>query len=147
MSTPDLSPEEMRIAIAEACGWRIDWTGEIAQADPQRELVRLLRPDGVPEIAAFWHRGSKETLRLQAARYAPNYTSDLNAIAQAEQTLTGEQSTRFVEQLLRITIGGYSDTLSPAEIRPAIHATALQRCRAFLSTLPASVQANEKGNE
>jgi hypothetical protein len=148
MSTPDLSPEEMRIASAEACGWKLEWQGKLAVGDPERELLHMLRPDGGIEIAGYFKRTEFDALRRGMANYVPRYDSDLNAMHEAEKTLSEPQINAYERELGHATRGNAS---KPGPGYKLWHATALQRCRAFLATiaatLPASVQANEKGNE
>lgn len=52
----------------------------------------------------------------------PKFATDLNAMWQAEETLTVEEWTEYVEHL-------------PSRWEEAIHATARQRAEAFLRTL------------
>jgi hypothetical protein len=69
-----MTPQQQRIAIAEACGWKwaILWTGELHG-----------KPTG--EQGPF--------------RQVPDYLNDLNAMHQAEKVLTGEQVDAYVTTL------------------------------------------------
>jgi hypothetical protein len=60
----------------------------------------------------------------------PDYLNDLNAMAEAEKTLTDVELEDFAFQL------GYDDDVFPAKnIRLLLRATAAQRAEAFLKTL------------
>jgi hypothetical protein len=93
-----MTPESQRIAIAEACGWKWEklWTGEFHG-----------KPIG--EQGPF--------------RELPDYLNDLNAMHEAEKTLTKDQSRTYACRKLS---GGIFD---------AVHATAAQRAEAFLHTI------------
>jgi hypothetical protein len=60
-------------------------------------------------------------------RYPPNYPGDLNAISEACSILTDEQEESFKYYL--------EDAIGTHFTHKLIHATAEQRCEAFLKTL------------
>ena len=69
-----MTPQQQRIAIAEACGWKwaILWTGRLHG-----------KPHG--EQGPF--------------REVPDYLNDLNAMHEAQKVLTGEQVAAYVTTL------------------------------------------------
>ena len=93
-----MTPEAQRVAIAESCGWKIG--------------PPLTNPEGT---VINWHYS--EAWRL------PDYLNDLNAMHEAEKSLTPEQRSDYHSLLLS---SGYM---------AAIDATAAQRAEAFLRAL------------
>jgi len=100
-----MSPEAQRIKIAEACGWVM-----------RKNVSDWLAPDGM--VYQNWGGFTS----------CPDYLNDLNAMHEAEQTLTGNQGGDYVSYLWLI--------IQRDKSRPASwHATAAQRCEAFLRTI------------
>lgn len=104
-----MNKDKLRVAIAVACGWR--W----------REIGDTIE----------W---------IAPKRYSPpDYPNDLNAMHEAEMTLTPSQRCDFVRHLNDSHIVGDGNILTSSpncnvrfyEAFPAIHATALQRAEAF----------------
>lgn len=105
-----MTPEQQRIAIAEACGWKI-----------------------LPEIdtstnCACYAKDPSGDLRCGI----PDYLNDLNAMHEAEKVLNHEQVYEFDTRL--------KELLRPLRAVPQVerwnfHATAAQRAEAFLRTL------------
>lgn len=115
-----MSPEAQRIAIAEACGWT-DFEPELARSglgdEPTGRLIGT-RPDG------------------RKYELVPRYLTDLNAMHEAEATLTGSQKIDCVRKL-RAAFGAVCpdlDSLIAAGFA-ATFATAAERAEAFLRTL------------
>jgi hypothetical protein len=111
-----MTPEEQRIAIAEACGWKF-WTnihGTWVATRPDGKEVAM---PGTPVQAVV---GILDKFGL------PNYHGDLNACAAMEKALTDAQWEDYIWNLNQIC--GHGD-------RPRISATAPQRCGSFLRTL------------
>ena len=105
-----MTPEEQRIAIAEACGWR---------REPHSVGTRLINPDG-------WvvNNNYSESWRL------PDYLNDLNAMHEAEKVLIGdepENSELWCDFQTNLVIA------CPAYL--SYYATASQRAEAFLRTI------------
>jgi len=102
-----LSPEEKRVKIAEACGWkRITTDGFFIGESPSGEGFQGL----------------------------PDYLNDLNAMHAAEVTLTERQIGDY-EVLLREVVCGKSGfwyTPHTGEVFQVAHATAAQRAESFL---------------
>lgn len=111
-----MSQEEQRIAIAEACGWK--------DAD-HPDVMNLKHGWTMPEK---WCMDPKGVLRFNHDR--PNYLNDLNAMHDAENSLTTSQMT-IMSQYLHRRLGmlwGF--------------ATASQRAEAFLRTIGKWKEAN-----
>lgn len=106
-----MTPNEIRIAIAEICGWK-HFMFEGFDGENYNEPFKEPR----------WKLNDKIVFDEP-----PNYPLDLNAMHEAEKTLTGEQFLKYAEELNRVT-------KCFKHITPAIMAcaTALQRAEAFL---------------
>lgn len=115
MPTDPMSPEEMRVRIAEACGFkRESWPGGIFWYNPDHHLCA----DG--EVI-----NDEEDL--------PDYLNDLNACHEMEKHLvTDEQIESYLENLTSISGG---DTPTGTASFVAYFATAAQRAKAFCLTL------------
>lgn len=105
-----MTPEEQRIAIAEACGWKYDHDG-------------------------FWSYfdAEKQKLLSFASGCCPNYPKDLNAMHEAEKTLNADEWRIYLG-----FIGGQRTIprlMSMDEFYACWMATAAQRAEAFLRTL------------
>ena len=108
-----MTPEQQQIAIAKTCGWTAEqdsngyWRATNQKSGHASELWLSERN--------VWSQG------------IPDYLNDLNACHEAEKVLTGYQQTvTYSDNLMKIV--GYH-TFDSA------HATARQRCKAFLRTL------------
>jgi hypothetical protein len=131
-----MTPEEQRIAIAEACGWK--WyrrpaTGVWA-AKPMRtlyhpqiapEYVATLQPADMTERECnpvfIWREG-----------LIPDYLNDLNAMHEAEKTLDGMAAWRFTQVLWTVI---QPDKFANYELERVVMANASQRAEAFLRTI------------
>ena len=101
--------EELIIAIAEAAGWT--------------DCRLVIKGAGGGTVYPTAH-GKPPNRKYEAP--CPRYTADLNAMHQAEKSLSNDQWWVFVEHLTNICGGG---------IVLCISATALQRATAFKETL------------
>ena len=103
-----MNDTEQRIAIAKACHWTdIDWeTNYFVSRSTPSATLRGNNPNG-----NRWE--------------VPDYLTDLNAMHEAEATLTGE--TNYYHQLL-IRMNNYDGLAT-------VRATAAQRAEAFLRTI------------
>ena len=101
-----MNPEQQRIAIAEACGWK--------------QVTRENKPEEI------WEHQKNPLKICRGESKLPDYLNDLNAMREAENVLTNEQWWLFVEFLTEIRGGG---------VALCISATAAQRAEAFLKTL------------
>lgn len=102
-----MSPEAQRIAIAEACGWRMG-----------TETVEHIDGYQWTETRKFWTSPTRKIYSL------PDYLNDLNAMHEATQSLTKDQLRWYRNLLIEMT-GTFE----------AIDATAAERAEAFLRTI------------
>jgi len=72
-----MTPEAQRIAIAEACGWRVH---------PKDRFI--VSPPNAPHS-------------VQPLHTIPDYLNDLNAMHAAEKALTFHQETEYIAHLMR----------------------------------------------
>lgn len=103
-----MTPEAQRIAIAEACGWKI----EMHSTGRMRKVY-----DG---------------------RTVPDYLNSLDAIHSGEKSLTSAQLHKFNLLLDHVIVVGDKDEhWSHGRTAESYkwHATAAQRCEAFLKTI------------
>ena len=108
-----MTDNEIKLAIAEACGWtgcRLGGYGAGGAVNRSRRSI------GTPP-------GRKYTCEL------PDYVNDLNAMHEAEKLLTSEQVTKYIEYL-DFFVEGQGKWLDAGHF-----ATARQRAEAFLRTL------------
>jgi len=103
-----MSPEAQRIKIAEACGWVM-----------RKNVSDWLAPDGM--VYQNWGGFTS----------CPDYLNDLNACHEFEKTLTDPLRKKYQSVLIAEVIGWSAFDNE----RISIHATAAQRCEAFLRTL------------
>jgi len=101
-----MNPEQQQLAIAEACG-------------------RVQRADG------FWFPAGK----YYGSAGIPDYLNDLNAMHEAEKTLTHETRPEYLCQLFDAATRGRSGLYPVDENYLSHHATASQRAEAFLRTI------------
>jgi len=114
-----MTDDEMRIAIAEYCGWK--HTLATQQFPIVRHGMRLPNTFG-PDIEAFWHPNIEGVYASP-----PDYLNDLNAMHEAEKTLKPKGGLVFHDytvNLLEITTKERTHTYC---------ATARQRASAFCS--------------
>jgi hypothetical protein len=111
-----MTPEQQRIAIAEACGWT--------------NVAPLI-------VKNVKHEGDDITVGISSASgWIPDYLNDLNACHEMEKGLDYEQCEAFSTTLADIVHAANreKDYAFPWAFA-RIHATAAQRCEAFLLTL------------
>lgn len=121
-----MTPERMRVKIAEHLGWRvvpgITQGGWLVQHNAQT-------------VASFWF-GSKEATLETAAGYLPDYPNDLNACHEMEKSLTRLQQSDYAELLADNFSEEFCDLAGTAEhIFACAHLTAPQRSEAFCRTV------------
>ena len=104
-----MTPEQQQIAIAEACGWNLGYTG------------KLFWVTDVHGIRSGW-----SNLRECSVDALPDYLNDLNAMHEAEKSCIVGQHDMEYREALESLCGQYS---------VIYHATAAQRAEAFLKTL------------
>lgn len=115
-----MNETDQRIAIAEACGWR---------------LVKLHNKFPNSVIGTMDNLG-----RHGRGALVPDYLNDLNACHEMEKVLTEEQRWKFGSHLSNLIFKGEmstNDDFAPNELGcfELSHATAAQRAEAFLRTL------------
>lgn len=110
-----MNHDKQRIAIAEACGWT--------------ELVDIPYRRGV--------FGTPPNGGVSQGSCVPNYLNDLNAMHDAEKTLTNNQFWDYHKQLAEIVHRDYLQKCVPVNLMSDsdISATATQRAEAFLRTI------------
>lgn len=148
MTSQDLlamTSEEKRIAIAEACGWNI--AHHNAPPSAFAESWEIIRPDGSNTHCAFYAeaktkkgRARQDQGRADAWRRArfPDYLTDLNAMHEAEKTLSREPEGEF-EMSVYDRYWAHVRDLAEGDL---LHATAAQRADAFLlAAVPDPAQA------
>lgn len=129
--TSQMTPEQQRIAIAEACGWKCRWQNQ--GGSPLLDK----KPKG--HCWEVWQDPKGQGLdKRYDPIFPPDYLNDLNAMHRAEKVLTEGQFQIYLDWL-DVSCGGELE-LSAMIDGPAfgfglIHATAAQRAEAFLRTL------------
>lgn len=116
-----MSDQEIRIAIAEACGWKFLGTFDIG--------MEAINPEGkkVSQGLAFsWQV-------LLAHSNVPDYLNDLNAMHEAVKSLRPETANEWADELTKITLLGANPHWT--HWYHLANATARQRSEAFLRTL------------
>tara|TARA_R110000822_G_scaffold262724_1_gene387086 strand:+ start:340 stop:684 length:345 start_codon:yes stop_codon:yes gene_type:complete len=107
-----MNPEQQRIAIAEACGWKV------------------LEPEVKPAITYLW--GLREGFIHEENReIIPDYLNDLNAMHEAEKIIPRQL---FHVDYWQKGYGRFQQILSSLTITP-YSATASHRAEAFLRTI------------
>jgi len=124
-----MSPEDQRIAIAEACGLKPQ---DIPLVPAKANLHGWFTPDGALQMRNTYPNGI-------SVKVIPDYLNDLNAMHEAEKVLDGptddeeSQRAKYAEHLTFICAGN----TEPVDVWywDHIHATAAQRAEAFLRTI------------
>lgn len=120
-----MTPQEINKAIAELCGWKV------VESPENSEFFRCLSPSG--KTMGSIHK-DKPNKNSWFSFHVPNYFSDLNACFDMEKTLSGMAILAYRQLLVEITAVPF-DPENEIDIRREIfHATAPQRCEAFLRT-------------
>jgi hypothetical protein len=111
----NMSPEQKRIAIAEACGWKHYGCTGCAYS---------------PCVCNEWIHESTDF----SATRLPDYLGDLNACHEMEKTLTDDQVDSYLGALLTFTWRGCKPSGQFRDLGEwrTLHATAAQRADAFL---------------
>lgn len=114
-----MKPEAQRIAVAEVCGWHFD------------------------KVDSDWYHPEKG--EQVSEFYLPDYLNDLNAMHEAEKTLTNQQRRQYTQFLVQVHPLHY-DPFDGFEADPEVNdgymkiymlasMTAAQRAEAFLRTI------------
>lgn len=107
----NMNKTKQQIAIAEACGW-----SNLQYSD--------YKPLGKAQLVGRHPGRSAQNLLL-----VPDYLNNLNAMHEAEDMLTHEQRTEYLEWL------GMCSGDDANKVWAYVHATAAQRSEAILKTL------------
>ena len=118
-----MTPEQQRIAIAEACGWRGISPQLLVGYAPWRKEAYSDRVNACPV-------GDLDCFPFDPL---PEYLSDLNAMHGAEDVI-GPKWTTYCETLLAI-VEPEPRSLEVCHYWNLLHATAAQRAEAFLKTI------------
>jgi hypothetical protein len=115
-----MTPEQQRIAIAEACGIDVIYDAAGPKDRPEAWKTGYFTPTAAKQRRRSWPSSG-------VVKIIPDYLNDLNACHEMEKLLTVEQWV------------SYWSFLEPLACRPnntsILHATAAQRCEAFLRTI------------
>lgn len=122
-----MKPEAQRIAIAEACGWKI-------KSSVIKDGWCLHKLDGTL-WTSFWDSPTVNGLWEQCIDSIPNYLSDLNAMHEAEKVLTLEQQGAYTKHLKETCKRSGVWAAESLILNWFWHATAAQRAEAFLRTI------------
>jgi hypothetical protein len=105
-----MNKERQRIAIAEACGWKL--------------------VEDNPDYEPYWEDPKGNMIaKVGSKNRLPDYLNDLNAMHEAEEKLPLKK-----QMLYQGMIGKVTGNKCPA-LFGQIHATAAQRAEAFLRTI------------
>lgn len=116
-----MTDQEMRIAIAEACGLERD--GSVTPT-----------PSGQPIFREWWQ--STDAFRAHSIDDLPDYLNDLNAMHEAEKLFSDEQVQQYVEHLVTGTNARFKvGTHTNIHLWNIYHSTARQRAEAFLKAI------------
>lgn len=108
-----MTDEQMRIAIAESVGYK-----------------ELFMDNGKSMVPQRWESPYDEFCYV--AERLPDYLNNLNAMHQAEKVFSAEQLTDYGIELSKVVPCGWDAQVHWGKLA---HATARQRCIAFLKTL------------
>lgn len=129
-----MTDDQIRIAIAEACGandrWAIMKHGLYYRPHAKGYTNKVSEAWIVSEAEADKHVYPHDEPVTKHRALLPDYLNDLNAIHEAEVTLQGGQRALFAGAMHRVIVA-LGKTGIDGEFA-AIHATARQRCEAFL---------------
>lgn len=117
-----MKPEQQRIKIAEALRWK-----RIGPDNPCALWPCSSYVTGIDGFAMMDPTGGS------CAKVPPDYLNDLNACHEMEKALTREEHWAYINELVWLTQAEWTDSYD--EVFVVVHATAAQRCEAFLKTL------------
>ena len=120
----EMNPEQMRIAIAEACGYK--W---ITHTSSGIVALSNVGPN------QFWKYCERPLDVSGYCSFVPNYPSDLNACADMEKTLISGKAREYYEVQLPQICGYGAMSFDFQNKRLIVSATAPKRCEAFLRTV------------
>lgn len=129
-----LSPEQLRVAVAERLGWK--WARYTLHSDPDYRLWKT-----IPNHAWILETPATKPTAKVALENTPNYPESRDACATFEATLTDEQQDEYAHHLSqlvpqRLNCGPVTDDGPDIMVHrefDLINAKAELRCRAFLA--------------
>ena len=105
-----MTPEKQRIAIAEACGWKL--------------------VEDNPDYEPYWEDPKGNMIaKVGSQNRLPDYLNDLNAMHVAEKTLNQNLAAEYARMLTSTAWQSEQPTFAP------MTATAAQRAESFLRTI------------
>jgi hypothetical protein len=138
-----MKPEEINVAIAEACGWQWYRIPQAPIHGPRKyrclflptvheidQSPQWMEKADMSESVCNWQYMQKEGL-------VHNYYEDLNAIHEAEKTLSTGGRAQYIYHLQTLCGG--------QQFGDNYFATAPQRCEAFLKTVGKWVETKGEG--
>lgn len=131
-----LEPAQVRVMVAEAVGYKfVDlnkdstrWTWIVRIDDPNGKTVGSYNGEKPKTKTGKRLEEWNEQYLRSLDRSLPDYTGDLNAIAQAVAGMTNEEHRKYRQALISMLPVGPDNEWD----RAYVEATALQRARAFL---------------
>lgn len=125
-----MSPEQQRIAIAEACISSLHCCRQVHWEKPSpAKMIRYGAPFCCEECA---EAASDNTID-DGQNMIPDYLNDLNAMHEAEKVLTAKQQLRYAQEVVNLVLPPVG--LWERHAWTVAHATAHQKSEAFLKTL------------
>lgn len=121
MTTPTMTPEAQRVAIAQTRGWKFS-KNEYGAWFVTRPDGAMKSIPGTPEQAISPDFGPD----ILKPFGLPDYLNDLNAMAEARKTLTPEEQEDFLKWL------GYCGENDTSEVFGCVDASAAQQAAAYL---------------
>lgn len=117
-----MNPKAQKIAIAEYLGWKLIKIDKASNGDDVYESFWWPPNVGEPDSA--------EVINDYGCISPPKYLKDLNAIHEAEKTLTDAEWYGYRDELRKVVLGpvGMVSDWAKADL----HATAAQKAEAFL---------------
>ncbi len=109
----ELTPDQKRVKIAEACGWKI-----VHRPGVWPDHYDMTAPDG-------------STYVFVELRCLPAFATDLNAMHEAEKTLTHDQRIKYLS-ILGTQVAASTNASLETALWNGTTATAAQRADAFL---------------
>lgn len=131
-----LTPEEKRIAIAEALGWKwceFRYVGRSACPEEGRRRVYFTEPkdqNNHRDAQFIGHSVKPENVLPHEYGGVPEFTTSLDACAAMEALIPRELQNLYIQTLMRLIASSSSSHWD------VCHASTIKRCDAFLLTLP-----------
>ena len=113
-----MTPEQQRIAIAEACGWKL--------------------VEDNPDYEPYWEDPKGNMIaKVGSQNRLPDYLNDLNAMHEAEKLFYGNPNLpkKYTQQIKNAIRREAGVTKAQMDFDMCITATAAQRAEAFLRTI------------